>query len=90
MESPESRYGRSDSPSTHTSIRLRLMHQLRRAVLLVSAISFLVLLRNPAWGAIPPGVWLMDSRVAVEIYACNDFLCGRILWRIIPRDPEGQ
>jgi uncharacterized protein (DUF2147 family) len=41
-------------------------------------------------GAIPPGVWLMDSRVAVEIYACNGLLCGRILWLIIPRDPEGQ
>jgi uncharacterized protein (DUF2147 family) len=40
--------------------------------------------------AIPPGVWLFDKKVAVEVYDCRDLLCGRILWLIVPRDGAGE
>jgi len=40
--------------------------------------------------AIPPGVWLFDKKVALEIYACRDLLCGRILWLKVPRDSAGD
>ena len=38
----------------------------------------------------PPGVWLFDNKVAVEVYDCHDLLCGRILWLIVPRDAAGD
>lgn len=39
---------------------------------------------------VPEGVWLMDGRVALQIFDCGDRLCGRILWLQVPRDPQGQ
>ncbi|HTH49226.1 MAG TPA: DUF2147 domain-containing protein [Candidatus Limnocylindria bacterium] len=39
---------------------------------------------------LPDGVWLMDGRVALQIFNCGGLLCGRILWLQIPRDPQGQ
>lgn len=39
--------------------------------------------------ALPDGVWLIDGKVAVQVFACSDRLCGRILWLQIPRDPQG-
>jgi len=46
--------------------------------------------RPAAAAAIPPGVWLMDNEVAVEIFDCGILLCGRVLWLLVPRDPQGQ
>ena len=43
-----------------------------------------------ARAGVPQGVWLMDSRVAVQIFSCSNFLCGRILWMKVPRDTHGQ
>lgn len=40
--------------------------------------------------AIPPGVWLFDKKVALEVYTCRDLLCGRILWLKVPRDHAGD
>jgi uncharacterized protein (DUF2147 family) len=34
-------------------------------------------------------VWLMDSKVAVQIFECGDLLCGRVVWLVKPRNPEG-
>jgi uncharacterized protein (DUF2147 family) len=34
-------------------------------------------------------VWLMDSKVAVQIFDCGDLLCGRVVWLVIPRDAQG-
>ncbi|MDR3475668.1 MAG: DUF2147 domain-containing protein [Devosia sp.] len=39
--------------------------------------------------AIPSGVWLIDGKVAIQIYECGKLLCGRILWLQIPRDSAG-
>ncbi len=63
----------------------RSLHQLGRAALLVAAITYLAVLRTMAWAAVPQGVWLMNSRVAVQIFDCDSLLCGRILWLLVPR-----
>ncbi|WP_264715868.1 DUF2147 domain-containing protein [Limobrevibacterium gyesilva] len=57
---------------------------------MVTAITFLALPRAMAWAAVPQGVWLMDARVAVQVFDCDGLLCGRILWLLIPRDPRGE
>jgi hypothetical protein len=63
---------------------------LRRRILLIAALTLLALSDTTSWAAVPQGVWLMDARVAVQIYSCADLLCGRILWLQIPRDPQGR
>ena len=46
---------------------------------------------RPATSAgVPQGVWLIDNEVAVQIFDCGKLLCGRILWLLVPRNPEGQ
>jgi uncharacterized protein (DUF2147 family) len=58
-----------------------------------AALLGFMLLLGPSGGAsaaIPEGVWLIDGRVAVQIFDCNGLLCGRILWLQVPRDPQGQ
>ncbi|HEX5376049.1 MAG TPA: DUF2147 domain-containing protein [Solirubrobacterales bacterium] len=39
--------------------------------------------------AVPQGEWLMDGRVAVQVFECEGMMCGRIIWLLAPRDPEG-
>jgi uncharacterized protein (DUF2147 family) len=72
------------------SVLLRSLHQLGHAALLVAAIIFLAVPRTMVWAAVPQGVWLIDAKVAVQIFECQGLLCGRILWLKIPRDPQGQ
>ncbi len=72
------------------SIWSRSLHQLGRAALLVAAITYLAVLRTMAWAAVPQGVWLIDLKVAVQIFDCDSLLCGRILWLLISRNPQGQ
>lgn len=45
--------------------------------------------RAPAVAAVLSGVWLMDTRVAIQIFDCGDMLCGRIIWLKAPLDPQG-
>ncbi|HEV2364066.1 MAG TPA: hypothetical protein VGS12_07720 [Caulobacteraceae bacterium] len=35
----------------------------------------------PPTPAVPQGVWLMEGRVAVQIFECEGLMCGRIVWR---------
>ena len=42
-----------------------------------------------AVAAVPPGVWLMGTKVAVQIFDCSGLLCGRVVWLKAPLDPEG-
>ncbi|MEN2789958.1 DUF2147 domain-containing protein [Sphingomonas oligophenolica] len=46
---------------------------------------------SPCVGGAPvtEGVWLMDAKVAVQIFDCGEMMCGRIIWLIIPRDAQG-
>jgi uncharacterized protein (DUF2147 family) len=46
--------------------------------------------RTAASAGIPEGVWLIDNKVAVQIFDCSNLLCGRILWLSIPRDPQSR
>lgn len=63
---------------------------LHRRILLIAALTLLAFSHTTSWAAVPQGVWLMDARVAVQIYSCAGLLCGRILWLQIPPDPQGQ
>ena len=43
-----------------------------------------------AEAADPTGVWLVEGKVAVELFPCPDGLCGRIVGLAEPRDDHGQ
>jgi len=57
-------------------------------------IAALLLLCAPAAGAAEPGIaglWLTGKRkVAVELSACGDALCGRIVWLARPHRRDGS
>lgn len=64
-----------------------------RCIALIVAVWVTVVFPAPhstAATAAPEGVWLIDGRVAVQIFDCSDLLCGRILWLQIPRDLQGE
>lgn len=42
-----------------------------------------------AVAAVPPGIWLMDAKAAVQIFDCGGLLCGRVIWLKAPLDPQG-
>ncbi|HVB66961.1 MAG TPA: DUF2147 domain-containing protein [Acetobacteraceae bacterium] len=58
--------------------------------MLVAFLAWLAVLLPPARAALPQGVWLIDGKVAVQIFDCEGLLCGRILSLLLPRDPQGQ
>lgn len=60
-----------------------------RITLIVAVIALLVAPRAQSQPAVPQGVWLMDGRVAVQIFECEGLMCGRIIWLLVPRDPQG-
>jgi len=66
------------------------LHWVGCAALLIAAVIRLAIPVPRAAAAVPQGVWLMQSRVAVQIFDCGNLLCGRILWLAIPRDPQGR
>ena len=68
----------------------RAWRRLARAALLVAAIAGLAAARGTARAAGPQGEWLIDAKVAVQLFDCDGLLCGRIVWLRIPRDPQGQ
>lgn len=63
---------------------------LSRTVQLLAALAGLVVSYAESEPAVPQGVWLMDGKVAVQIFDCAQMMCGRIIWLRAPRDPEGQ
>jgi uncharacterized protein (DUF2147 family) len=42
-----------------------------------------------ALASTPQGIWLMDNRVALQIFDCGALLCGRIVWLQTPLNPAG-
>lgn len=71
--------------------------RLASAVALAAAITFLIApgaLSQPAAEELPPppavpqGVWLMDGRVAVQIFQCEGLMCGRIVWLQARQEPH--
>jgi uncharacterized protein (DUF2147 family) len=55
------------------------------ALFMVSTIA-----QGIAAAAAPEGVWLIDDKVAIEIFDCGGLVCGRILWLKVPRNSLGQ
>ena len=55
----------------------------------VAAIAFFAAPDAMSQPAVPQGVWLMDGKVAVQIFECEGLMCGRIVWLLVPRDLEG-
>lgn len=42
-----------------------------------------------AAGTVPRGTWLMDEKVAIQIFDCGSMLCGQVAWLKAPFDPQG-
>jgi uncharacterized protein (DUF2147 family) len=36
-----------------------------------------------------PGIWLMDAKVAIQVFDCGELLCGRVIWLKTALDPQG-
>lgn len=63
----------------------------RMARLLALLILFAIPLPlSMAMAAPPEGVWLIDGKVAIEIFDCSGLMCGRILWLKVPRNSLGE
>lgn len=69
-----------------------VLHGTERVTLLLAAVICLICAspRTRAATAIDGSVWLIDSKVAVQIFNCSELLCGRVLWLQTPRNPQGQ
>ena len=50
----------------------------------------LVIPSRPASSEVPDGTWLFANRVAVQVFECSGLVCGRIVWLLRPRAPDGQ
>jgi uncharacterized protein (DUF2147 family) len=61
----------------------------RGAVILLLLGMAAPLTRATAATPVTNEVWLMDAKVAVQLFDCGDLLCGRIVWLVIPRDAQG-
>lgn len=62
----------------------------KRLVLLLACTVAGIAQTHQASAEVPKGVWLIKGEAAVEIFECNNLLCGRILWLEAPRDSLGQ
>jgi uncharacterized protein (DUF2147 family) len=62
------------------------------AVSLVAAlVGAAVVAASPATPAtaIPDGVWLMDKKVALQVFDCAGLMCGRIVWLVKSKNAAG-
>lgn len=75
---------RAEARDARRGSRGRLGH----GALIVAAIALLVAPRAIAQPAVPQGVWLMDGRVAVQIFECEGLMCGRIVWLRARLNPQ--
>ena len=53
-------------------------------------LRMLVVHNRPASAEVPDGTWLFANRVAVDVFECRGLVCGRIVWLLRPRMPDGQ
>lgn len=60
-----------------------------RATLIAVMMCFPGLARNADPAVIPNGIWLMDKRVALQVFDCGGRLCGRIIWLQVPLNSAG-
>jgi uncharacterized protein (DUF2147 family) len=71
-------------------MRLRPLLFLRRAVTLAAVVGSLAGPQALARAAVPEGVWLLDGKVAVQIFDCDGLMCGRTVWLATPRDRQDR
>jgi uncharacterized protein (DUF2147 family) len=69
--------------------RIGMPCRIASAVLLITTLLYLPVLRTAASAGGPEGVWLIDSKVAVQIFNCRGLVCGRVVWLRKPHDPAG-
>ena len=70
-------------------VRLRSTVQLSVRVM-YAALLLIVLHIRPASSEVPEGIWLLANRVAVQVFECSGQLCGKIVWLVRPRAPDGR
>ena len=70
--------------------RPRVAPGLRVGAVLLAMFVCLGAPRARGAAAIPQGVWLIDGKAAVQIFACAGLMCGRIVWLHVPRNELGQ
>ncbi len=57
----------------------------------ICAVLLLIMIHtHPAFSEVPEGTWLLANRVAVQVFECSGLLCGKIVWLVRPRTPDGQ
>jgi uncharacterized protein (DUF2147 family) len=79
-----------EASQLHAGVR-RSVAWLRVIVMTGLLCAFLVAVSNPSRSAgVPQGIWLIDGKVAVQIFDCSSRLCGRIVWLRAPRDAAGD
>lgn len=81
---PAPQWPEKGRPFPSKSLRRR-----ERLAPVVAAAAIVVPARAASEVAVPPGEWLMDGKVAVQIFDCQGMMCGRIIWLLVPRDPQG-
>jgi uncharacterized protein (DUF2147 family) len=52
-------------------------------------IGMVVALPATASAASLPGVWLMGTKVAIQMFDCSGLQCGRVIWLNDPLDAQG-
>jgi uncharacterized protein (DUF2147 family) len=57
---------------------------------IASGLLLLVIHNRSASSEVPDGTWLLANRVAVEVFDCSGLVCGRIVWLVRPRTPDGR
>lgn len=76
--------GRRRAGAVRTSILQLSLRAACTTLLLIACHS------RPAFPQVPEGTWLLANRVAVQVFDCSGQLCGRIVWLVRPRTPDGQ
>jgi Uncharacterized protein conserved in bacteria (DUF2147) len=88
--------GQSDSASSRSRPRnsgllawLRIARYLMGAGTLVIAPMAVPAFWETASAAVPPGVWLMGTKVAIQIFDCSGLPCGRVISLTAPLNAQG-
>jgi uncharacterized protein (DUF2147 family) len=55
-----------------------------------AALLLAIISGRPASSEVPEGTWMLANRVAVQVFECGGLVCGRIVWLVRPRTPDGQ
>src|SRR6516165_12642975 len=55
-----------------------------------AALLLIIWHSRSASSEVPEGTWMFANRVAVQVFECSGQLCGRIVWLLRPRTPDGQ